>query len=541
MSRRAFFISLSVLLFAAGMVMAVRELTVPPRYNVIVLTVESTRLDAISPATTPNLWRLAKQGTRFTAHRTSSAWTAANIVSILTGLSAFRHGIHSRDASIPADWKTPLESLADAGWRVAGLQSFMLTDGFRNLGLRVTPEASLFGWLAARARRNEPFFLWRHYLDTHLPYDPPDTAGMAVPDDPETAKRMALVRNKPVIPYNLTRFQPGDRPWIARLYRGQFHAFDSWFADFWKFFERSGLRTNTILVLTTDHGEELLERGLVGHASTTRAGHLYNEITRIPLIVWLPAGVQGDNPPPAVIDRPSSHIDIMPTLFRLLGQQPPTEFEGSDLFALPPRRPWDAITSRAGFAEPDPGRIENFVAARVEGDWKLQLFLERGAVIRSELFNLARDPGERDNRIKTEPERAMRMTRALMAKVLAMRIARPGDAAAVAAAPGVPATPPQWVFPPGDGALSYDDLPPRLRLEWRGPADATYRLQYRVGEGAMAFSGEMEVAGPARDFGTISRAYWDRYIVPYRVFRLRIGYTGRDDLWSPWITVAVRQ
>jgi hypothetical protein len=70
-------------------------------YDIILLTTESTRLDAIGPKTTPNLWRLARRGSRFTQHRGSSAWTSAGALSILTGLSAFEH------ASIPATRRCP--------------------------------------------------------------------------------------------------------------------------------------------------------------------------------------------------------------------------------------------------------------------------------------------------------------------------------------------------------------------------------------------------------------------------------------------------
>lgn len=62
----------------------------------IVLTVEGARADTIAPDITPRLWRLSGQGTRFANHRVVSAWTATNILSILTGLSPTEHGVHTR-------------------------------------------------------------------------------------------------------------------------------------------------------------------------------------------------------------------------------------------------------------------------------------------------------------------------------------------------------------------------------------------------------------------------------------------------------------
>ena len=82
----------SLLLAAASASFAWRSWRqAPESYDIILLTSESTRLDAIGPETTPNLWRLAGRGSRFTQHRGSSAWTAAGVVSILTGLSAFEN------------------------------------------------------------------------------------------------------------------------------------------------------------------------------------------------------------------------------------------------------------------------------------------------------------------------------------------------------------------------------------------------------------------------------------------------------------------
>jgi hypothetical protein len=106
-------------------------------YDIILLTTESTRLDAIGPETTPKLWRLAGRGSRFTQHRGSSAWTSAGTVSILTGLSAFEHGIHTRDETVPDYWPLPLKDLAARGWKVGGLQPFMQIPNYAHLGMSV--------------------------------------------------------------------------------------------------------------------------------------------------------------------------------------------------------------------------------------------------------------------------------------------------------------------------------------------------------------------------------------------------------------------
>lgn len=535
MYRRSVFISLALLALSAGLAVALWEMRGAAQFNVVVLTVESARFGAFSAETTPNLWRAAVQGTRFTRHRSASAWTGANIVSILTGLSAFRHGIHSRDSSIPAAWDTPLDRLTRAGWRVAGIQPFMLIDGFRNLGLDVAPGTAMIPWLAAEARSNRPFFLWYHYLETHLPFEP--VAGVTTPADAATAARMAIVQESPAIPHGSVTFSPDDIRWIEPLYRAQFVTFDTWFGEFWNFFNASGLRDRTILIVTTDHGEELLERGSVGHASTTRTGHLYDEITHIPLFVWLPPSVSPD--PPRVVDAPSSHPDIMPTILARLHTDAPMPLDGRDLFSLPANRAWNGVTSRAGFSEPDPDHVTRFAAARVDGDWKLHVEFETpGTILNTSLYDLSNDPGEVYDLAAAQPGRVRDMMQSLLPDIVALRVARtnksnPTDGAA--------SEPPQWVFPPSSASVSYADLPSPLQLRWRGPENAEYRMQYRAGEGALALEGEIAVTGLTHDFGPVSREYWNRYIVPYGVFSLRLGPAGQSDAWTPWLTIRVRE
>jgi choline-sulfatase len=136
MSRRWFFTSLTVVavLLAGGFGwFAWTHYGEPRRMNVVLLTVESFRADFVRPEITPNLLAAGRSGMRFTGHRTVSAWTAPNVISVLTGTGAFEQGVHAQRQSVPADWRVPLETLSDAGWRVAGLQSFLQIDTFRNL------------------------------------------------------------------------------------------------------------------------------------------------------------------------------------------------------------------------------------------------------------------------------------------------------------------------------------------------------------------------------------------------------------------------
>ena len=151
MSRRSISVSAAALLLIAASTVAVLQIAAPKPLNVIVLTVESIRADAFGAERTPRLWAAAEEGTRFTGHRAVSAWTAANIVSLLTGLSPLEHDVHTRGRSLAPEWRTPLEDLAERGWRVGGLQPFMQVQVFDHLGVSVTPGEPWQRWVAEAA------------------------------------------------------------------------------------------------------------------------------------------------------------------------------------------------------------------------------------------------------------------------------------------------------------------------------------------------------------------------------------------------------
>ena len=126
-------ISLSLVALILATVLAVRDAMRPAELNVIVLTVESWREDSVLRAHLPHLLlESGPHGVRFTNHRAVSAWTAPNVIALLSGLSPFEQGAHTRGDSVPAALDTVTEEFARDGWRVTGLQSFMNIDLFKS-------------------------------------------------------------------------------------------------------------------------------------------------------------------------------------------------------------------------------------------------------------------------------------------------------------------------------------------------------------------------------------------------------------------------
>jgi len=563
MSWRWRFVSLLALALVGLAVAAGVQRFASRPYNVIFLTVESWRADAVRPEVMPELLAAAGQGLWFKNHRCVSAWTIPNIVALLTGVSPFDQGIHSRADALAPDPGLPLAVMAREHREVAGLQAFMQIEGFSNLGLTIEQGGEeLMPWLARRVLDRRPFAVWYHYLDTHLPYAPmpefrPDweallpgggptgTGQGGEPDASAAARaRVEIVMRQPVVPAGSVDFQPGDAPAIAALHTGSYRQFDHWFGRLREFLTESGLAADTIVVLTADHGDEHLEHGNVGHASTTHAGHLHDEVMRVPLFVWLPSRHPDAGRARGVESAPTDHLMVMPTVARLVrgGFDRP-----GGLLAPEPSRPWMALTSRGGYSEPDPDHAATYVGARIERDHKLMLTLEGGQVAARAYYDLGADPAEL-HPLPATPHAFARMEPVLLAAMHAMagphKALRSGpggtaggagegagaDGGRTTAAPPL-AEPPRWLWPGQDGALSHTALDGRFQLRWTGSDQEHYLIEYQAGEGAMQFTGTLEVAGTTKDFGQVSAAYWRTFVVPYGRVRMRVG---RGLVWSPW-------
>ena len=527
------FASAVLILVVAGTVLTFRARFADPPINVILLTVESLRADRFTAALAPKFFKAARDAVSFESHRSIASWTAPNIISLLTGLSPFEQGVHARGHAIAADRVTALEKLAQDGWETGSVQAFARTENFQNLGMPVSVGETAEWWIARQRLAGKPFYFWHHYLDTHLPYDPEPSflaSGIKFPGKGEPAyERIQAVRQRPAVRSGSVKFERSDKPYIDALYDGGIRQFDAWFATFWRFFNAAGLREDTVLIVTADHGEELLERQHVGHASTTGAGTLFEESVRVPLFIWWPRRLAS-----TLTEGPSDHLDIMPTVLEALGRNVPEDLSGTSL--VRPRRSdsWYAVTSKSGFTEADPDDVQDFIVAAIEDGWKLIATTRRRELIVVRLFDLSNDPLERLDRSRERPDVVGRMLPGLSARLTNLKL--PHRQSESGSSPsGKPA--PEWLFPTRSRTVSWDDLQGHVYVAWTGTAPS-YVLEYSAGSGALSVSGHMAVNGTRKDFGTFSRKYWETWIVPYRQVMLRV----RDEdggRWSDPLTITL--
>ena len=532
--------AIAVTVFLAAAVYSYISLHRAASISVLIVTVESLRDDAVTIENTPSLLKIAEQGTRFTNHRAVSGWTGTNVVSLLTGLTPFESGVHTRGRSISPHKNLPLYILQRSGYQVEGIQGFMLMDIYRNMGLTILTEVrDLQQWLSAKVISHKPFLGWYHYVDTHLPYttvtDYPTEASRALSGGSYSAdqsERLALVQSNYAIHHDEARFERKDVQAVHDLQSSTIREFDAWFAQFWDFFNETGLRRRTILVLTADHGDEHGERGLVGHASTTLRGHLHEEIVRVPLFVWLPEHFS-HNSTEAQIDLVSTHEDVMPTILALLRKSAEFNFKGRNLFKSRIDSSWRGMTSSGGFAEPDPHDVNYFEYGILSGTWKLRLRIDRDAHKTFFLHNLKSDRDEVFNLSEEHPDVVDELYTRIQPYIDSQTVLEP----AVVATRYVvyeDDSGPVWIHPAVSRTVSYDDMQGKFMLEWHGPADHKYVIEYAAGEDQKQIKGFLNVHGAGKDFGDISKRYWDTWVVPNSPYRLRVRKQGSDQ-WSRWL------
>lgn len=180
--------------------------------------------------------------------------------------------------------------------------------------------AAASGWLDRNG--SNPFFLFVNYLDAHAPYLPvpeDDERFVARPADPlpmsEIKQRFyAELTGGPKVGAEQLEFVEGQ--YDAELV-GLDRGLESLFADL----EQRGLYDDTLIIVTSDHGEAFQEHGIWGHETS-----VYESQISVPLLIKLPSSYQG---PDVLADPSMQHVDLLPTIAEVLGVDPPAGLQGS--------------------------------------------------------------------------------------------------------------------------------------------------------------------------------------------------------------------
>jgi len=542
---------------------AIKDDSHPKPYNILWITAESLqpkhlRVYGYDLETSPNIDNFAETGVLFNKVYNASAWTSESMVSNLLGVYSVVHGVDVRDKSIPDTWYTPLEILRDQGYAIPRMQSFQSIANFKNLGLTDDGSADdLVAWL--EKHKDQRFFVWYHLLESHLPYTPPEEhkkffwLESLVPNE-ESRKRIGEVQKGVLVVRDKVQFnQNEDAAAIRALYDGDIHFMDAAFGRVMKAVDRLGLRENTIIIFSTDHGEELLEHGFVGHASTAKGGTLYDEIIHVPLILSFP----GHLPEGERVDTLVRSVDVMPTLFDLLGLPHGDYFQGESLLPLifksGPDRIAYASSSYKGYQEDNPKDVRDYMRSVRTREWKLIYRLWDLEKEEFFLYNLKDDPEELHNVSEDYPKILKEMKSLLyswfaQSKNFEMKLESGQEtfwsklksffetvvgekdvSALIAKAP----SPPPIQYPKEGGLYSFDDLKGKIELKWQGIKGVPYLVEISAGKGDDKVDLTLKSDLPllAQE---ISETYWIEYILLYQPVRFRVRINRPHHAWSPW-------
>lgn len=262
--------------------------------------------------------------------------------------------------------------------------------------------------------KRQPWFLYLHYMDTHMAYHARED-DLARFGDPayDRADRVdggaALDPSGKWLKWRTPDLQdwlePGDIEQLVAHYDAQILRFDRALGALLHDLERMGLRDDTIVIVTSDHGESLFERGFWGHGYLSR-----NEEQHVPLIIILPPGSEAG----ARIAFPVTTTDIFHTLITHFGLEPVSDPhllpQVADLFRAEPMRNVAYSEGPGGTRVYRDGRFALY-QHRDMANWKRPLPTEDGDF----LYDLSIDPGERTELLEDDATGAKRARERLVA------------------------------------------------------------------------------------------------------------------------------
>ena len=382
------------------LVPAVPKRQLEPAKNVVVVVIDTLRADKLRPfnpqtrVKTPAIDQFASDGAVFELAQAPENWTKPSVASILTGLHPQTHQQKTGDAALPSSAELLSEHLQGEGFATGGFiangyvsDRFGFDQGWDDYTNYIREEKSTEAkdvfddagnWI--EAHKDGRFFAYIQTIDPHVPYDPPgkylqmydpsEYAGQIRPrmtgDLLEKAKR-----NPPQVV-----FDASDKRRLEALHDGEITKHDHFFGAFLERLSALGLANDTLIVVTSDHGEEFDDHGSWGH------GHsVYQELLHVPLMFRLPNRV----PAGTKVGEAVSTLDISATVTDLLGVPAMAHNEGHALVGLmlgeAPSQPAVAFSD-----------FQDDRRVITTGRWKLIL---RGNLT-STMFDLVADPLEKN-------------------------------------------------------------------------------------------------------------------------------------------------
>jgi len=393
------------------------------RPNIVLIVLDTVRADHVSHwgyhrRTTPNLDKFSLDATAYRRAYSTSPWTLPAHATLFTGLYSFQHGVEAilerdaegkemvREPPLPDSAITVAEILKAEGYATAAFtantaymsawtnlgQGFDVYDVQRRPGVEMTEPIS--SWL--RTQHAKPFFLFVNYIDAHFQYNTKPCPGAF--DEPVSQDKSLIIKLADAV-------MPGIQSADAQLVKEVTAQYDLGIANadlamgqVLDYLKQSGLYDDSVVFVTSDHGEFLGEHLYVQHSKD-----LYEEVLRVPLLVKAAGQSQG-----TWCERPVSLVQLFGAV--LDAAQAGQTLTAPSLDATAPLLAEIHYTRNYDFVNPIWGhRFRRLRTAYYEYPWKLI----RSSDGHHELYNVEEDPKEATNRFGEIPDLASQLAKGL--------------------------------------------------------------------------------------------------------------------------------
>lgn len=436
--------------------------------NVFFVVLDAVRPDHLScygypSETSPNIDEIAEKGVLFENAFSASPWSPDSHASMFTGLYPSNHGVLGENLYLSRETPNIFEIFNSKGYRTLGICPnlfvsphfgfhygfdkfvdeslpfellkkrfwdwiiFGFETDFRALIYRWTYHAIIFQeikkWITLSRKKNKPFFIFINYFDAHLPHYPRQPFRerfRKVCKENVDFKKLEKCFNKRFgFPYIAKEVEMKKEEWdvVKSKYDAEIAYIDFFLGKVFDYLKKYEVANDTFILITSDHGENLGDHKLAGHAFC-----LYDTLLHVPLIISFPRYTSRRKK----ISNLVSTVDIFPTLLGILNIEKENNFDGKNLIPFEERPYHKYILAQYGPPIPQIKTMKrlcsNFNSTIYNKSWKCIRSANFKYIVTSdgkkEWYDLKNDPNESKNIINQIPEEERKKLELIMAREL---------------------------------------------------------------------------------------------------------------------------
>jgi len=308
----------------------------PSGPNVILIVPDALRADHLgcygySRPTSPQIDKFAADALLFEKAMSNSPWTKPSMGSVFTSMYPYEHKAFSWMDNLPDERLTLAEVFRNRNYATFAIQTnpsitekHNFRQGFQYYQEMVLEKgevvtSSFNAWV--KKNKKKPFFAYLHYMDTHVPYNAPQEFSKIFGLKDDAIFTPGEFKTMDVRLLGEMGLSNHDKQSLVNLYDAAIKYFDSNFAKVVDNLKKLGILNKTIIILTSDHGEEFWEHDGFAHGHT-----VYNELLHVPLIIGYSPHLPKRHIKPYV-----QLLDFFPTILSLARIRNDFELRGRDL------------------------------------------------------------------------------------------------------------------------------------------------------------------------------------------------------------------